>query len=210
MKKYIIVSVMAIALISLSACSNDAASNEQSATEVAKSEESVLDDKADISANEDSTESSQTQSEEAKSTPGEVSAEPDNEISAVDASWIFDKISESVNLVSPVEMTDDFLENYYGIDLSLLDSYVCYMSEEATSAETVFIANVKDESDAKTIADCISMVRDDKAIEMQDYLPEQYEIVNKSEVRTSGSLIWLVISENADSINSIIESNIEG
>ena len=142
-------------------------------------------------------------------TEGGKTASTDEQTSSVSPTDIFASIQADVDLISPVEMSDDFLENYYGIDLSLVDSYVCSMSEEATSAETVFIVKLTDSQNSDAISSCVSMVKDDKAAEMQDYLPEQYDIVEKSTVSTSGDYVWLVISENADKINSIIEESIK-
>ena len=49
---------------------------------------------------------------------------------------------------------------------------------------------------------------DEKRSEMQDYLPEQFEIVDKSSVKSKGNYVYLVISGQADSILQIIEDAI--
>ena len=43
---------------------------------------------------------------------------------------------------------------------------------------------------------------------MENYLPEQFEIVEKSSVQTKDNYVWIVISENADAITKIIEDSI--
>lgn len=47
-----------------------------------------------------------------------------------------------------------------------------------------------------------------KSGEMKDYLPAQFEIVDKSSVKTEGSYVYLVISERADEIIRVIRVGI--
>ncbi len=137
-----------------------------------------------------------------------VVEEKDEAAEAKPVKEIYEEIKQSVELVSPVEMTDSFISNYYGINPDKLEEYIFVMSEEATSAETVAIMKVKDEGDAGKIHAALQVVVDEKRGEMEDYLPEQFEIVDKSSVKTKGSYVYLVISESADVITGIIEKGI--
>ena len=82
------------------------------------------------------------------------------------------------------------------------------MSEDATSAETIIIMKAKDASNISSLSDCLQVVVDEKKNEMENYLPEQFAIVEKSSVKTKDNYVWLVISENADDINKIIEADL--
>lgn len=123
-------------------------------------------------------------------------------------SEIYKEIVSSVALVSPVEMSDEFISNYYGIEPDKLEEYVFVMSEEATSAETVAIMKVKDTGDVESIKTALGVVVDEKRAEMENYLPEQFAIVDKSSVETKDSYVWLVISENQADILALIKENI--
>lgn len=121
---------------------------------------------------------------------------------------IYDEITNSVTLVSPFCWDEEFITNYYDIDVAELEEYVFSMSEDATSAETVIIMKAKDSADVSDLSDCLQMVVDEKKSEMENYLPEQFEIVVKSSVQNRDNYVWLVISENADAILKIIEDSI--
>ncbi len=121
---------------------------------------------------------------------------------------IYGEITQGVELISPVQMGDDFITNYYGIAPEKLDGYVFAMSEDATSAETVVIMKVKDAGDVEAMVGALQVVVDEKRSEMQDYLPEQFEIVDKSSVKSKGNYVYLVISENADTILQIVEKDL--
>lgn len=121
---------------------------------------------------------------------------------------IYQEITEQVSLESPACMKDDFISNYYGIDVSTLEEYVFSMSEDATQAETVVLMKAKDGADTGEIVSALETVVDEKKNEMENYLPEQFEIVEKSEVKTRDRYVWLVISQQADAITDIIEKDL--
>lgn len=117
------------------------------------------------------------------------------------------EIESSVSLVAPMAMSDDFIFNYYGIDTSSLAEYSFVMSEEATSAETIIIIKVADGS-TDQVKGQLQAILDEKAMEMEDYLPEEYEIVKKASVTVKGDYVYLVISNSASEIQSIIDKYI--
>ena len=121
---------------------------------------------------------------------------------------IYRESGQTVTLQSPQCMDDDFISNYYGIDASMLEEYVFSMSEDAAQAETIIIMKLKNTDDLASLQDSLQTVVDEKKNEMENYIPEQFAIVEKSKVQTKENYIWLVISENADAITDIIESGL--
>lgn len=123
-------------------------------------------------------------------------------------SEIYQEIEQTVSLQSPQCMDEDFILNYYDIDTVSLEEYVFSMSEDAAQAEMIIIMKVKSTEDLNTYADGLQTIVEDKKEEMEDYIPEQYAIVEKSKVQTKDPYLWLVISENADQIIDIIENGL--
>lgn len=121
---------------------------------------------------------------------------------------VYQEIEQSVSLKSPQCMDDDFISNYYGIDAATLEEYVFSMSEDAAQAETIIIMKVKNTDDLEGLTDSLQTVVEEKKNEMENYLPEQFAIVEKSSVQTKDNYIWLVISDNADAITDIIEGGL--
>ncbi len=124
----------------------------------------------------------------------------------VDPKAIYEAVGQAVELPSMMEGDDDFISNYYGIDPEALDSYVFASAEDATLADSVIIMKVKSEDAVAGIEECLNTVLSQKAAEMEDYIPEQYEIVSRSSVKTEGLYVYLVISEKAGDIESVIRS----
>lgn len=121
---------------------------------------------------------------------------------------VYQEIEQAVSLQSPQCMDDDFISNYYGIDAASLEEYVFSMSEDAAQAETIIIMKVKNADDLPGLAESLQTVVDEKKNEMENYIPEQFAIVEKSKVQTKDNYVWLVISDNADAIADIIESGL--
>ena len=144
-----------------------------------------------------------------KTTSPDVPSEPSgSEQTAKSVQEIYQEIEQTVSLKSPQCMDEDFILNYYDIDTAELEEYVFSMSEDAAQAETIILMKVKNPEDLEIFADCLQTIVDDKKSEMEDYIPEQFAIVEKSRVQTRDNYLWLVISDNADEITDIIESGL--
>ncbi len=119
---------------------------------------------------------------------------------------VYEAVGAAVELPSMLEGDDAFISNYYGIDPADLEEYVFAEAEDATLATAVIIMKVKSEDAVERIVSSLNTVINQKAAEMQDYIPEQYTIVADSSVKTAGLYVYLVIAENAGDIEAVIQS----
>lgn len=152
---------------------------------------------------------SQVQETEKETAAEETQTEAAAQAGAKSVQGIYEEIGQKVALNSPMLLPDDFIMNYYGIDVSTLDEYVFSMSEVAISAETVVILKAKDAGSTSALSASLQTVIDQKRSEMENYLPEQFQIVDKSSVQVKGNYVYLVISENADAISQIIQADLQ-
>ena len=67
----------------------------------------------------------------------------------------------------------------------------------------------KDEASVSGLQEVLETIITQKKLELENYLPEQFEIVEKSKVETSGAYVYLVISEERNTIIEIIEKYIK-
>ena len=134
------------------------------------------------------------------------SAQEEAAAANVSVQSVYEAVGAAVELPSMIEGDDAFISNYYGIDPADLEEYIFAEAEDATLASAVIIMKVKSEDAAERIVNSLNTVISQKAAEMQDYIPEQYEIVADSSVKTEGLYVYLVIAENAGDIESVIQS----
>ena len=146
------------------------------------------------------------ESEPAAEAAAEEAAPAAEAVSGVTPAAVYGLIEEKVTLPSMMEGDDSFISNYYGINPADLDGYVFASAEDATLADTVIIMKAKSEDSVSNIVGSLNTIIEQKAAEMENYLPEQYDIVAKSSVKTEGSYVYLVISKDAGDIESVIQS----
>ena len=211
--------VLAATLLSaalVSACGGKTAAPATEAAKETVKTEAVAETAA--AGNEKAAETAAAETEKAAETAKEAAAEPaDGKAgdagkaaeNGADPAAIYAEIQKQVELPEMYEADDDFLSNYYGIDTGVLDSYVFASADDAALADSVVILKVKEGEDVSVLSDALSMVRDQKAAEMQNYIPAQYEIVAKSEVQVRGNVVYLVISGDAEKIEGIIEDQLK-
>lgn len=190
---------------------------EESEEESSDKEESKEESKKEESGEEEDASGEASKAEEVSKTE-EAVTEAESEEAVTDAAApaqgeaksvqdIYGEIGQTVSLNAPMLVPEDYMANY-GIDLSTLDEYVFSMSEAAISAETVVILKAKDAGSTGALSAALQTVIDQKRSEMENYLPDQFQIVDQSSVQVKGNYVYLVISEQADAINRIIQANL--
>lgn len=193
-KKRLNITVLLLAAVlgtSVTACSGSAKTAETTTETAAAVEETTVEETA------------------AETTAAETTAaETGAAVSGKPAAEILSEIYDSVSLPGVMEMPAQYIMNYYGIDTGAYPDSFFAMSEDATSAEMIVFVRAASEAEAAVVGEQLQMIRDTKAEEMQNYLPEQYQLVSGSDVVINGNTAYLVISEQAAAIRSVIESGI--
>ena len=163
----------------------------------------------------------QLQSNEAEKESPEQTADPEDgeplenqdaydkpaEVS-VTATAVMESIKAAVTLPEMYAADDAYILNNYGIDPVSLDSYAIEEALEVTQADKIIIIDPAEGTDVKEISDKLETFRQDKAMEMEDYLPEQYDVIATASVKEKDGFIYLVISPEAEKIEAVIENSI--
>lgn len=122
---------------------------------------------------------------------------------------LYAEIEENVELPGMLVLNDNYIANYFGIELEGLEEYIFTNAEEVIYADTVILMRAKPGTDKEALKEALNTMIEHKKAELENYLPEQFKLVEKSQVRESGDYIWLVISEKAGEIETIIGQYIE-
>ena len=62
-----------------------------------------------------------------------------------------------------------------------------------------------DDAGVSAIREKLENYRSQKLAEMNNYLPDEYEKIGKSSVKTSGSIVWLVVSAEQEAAEAAVE-----
>lgn len=107
---------------------------------------------------------------------------------------IYTQMEENVELSPMLKLEDDYITNYYGVDLETFDEYVFRTAENALLAETIIMVKMKDGESSESVVKLLENIIKQKKAELENYLPEQFKIVEKSKVTTNGNYVILIIS----------------
>lgn len=121
---------------------------------------------------------------------------------------IYEAVSEAVELTPMVLVDEEFIENYYGINISELDGFVFAMAESPIEADTIAILRAKDSAEAASLEESLSFIREMKEEEMRDYAPEAWEVAAAGKVGSRGRYVFLVMAPEVAKITELIESRI--
>lgn len=138
----------------------------------------------------------------------DVEEAEDNTAEVVALADIYAQIQDEVELVSPMEPGADFIYNFFGIEVSEYEEYVFEMSDDPVSAEAIIMVRTNGSDQTDSAKASLESYLEEKGLELQDYLPEEYDIVADSEVVIKGDYVYLVVSHNASDITAIIENNL--
>ena len=150
-----------------------------------------------------------TDSKSNENPDGTKEVQEENAEQSKSVTQIYDEIKALNVLPEMLDMDAEYISNYYDIDAGKLSDYVFATSLASIKVDTVIIASVKDSADLEDIKLKIQNFREAKAAEMKSYLVDQYDIVEKSEVKTKGNTVYLIISEKSEDIEKIIDSDIK-
>jgi len=104
-----------------------------------------------------------------------------------------------------MELDAETLQGMYGIEPEWVTAYVCQFPMMNVHATEIFIAHVADGQ-----MDNVKKAIEDRKASLDAtwsmYLPEQYELVKKSETIVKDNYILFAVTEHMDSIKGIFEN----
>lgn len=123
----------------------------------------------------------------------------------VPLSTVMQEIRSSVSLPEMMDLTAENLQDYFGIDDGEITDFAVCINANGFEKEEIILLRASDDASAESLVQKLNLSLENAAAEMQNYLPEQYALVQQSAVRTDGLTVSLCISENAQQIEAILD-----
>ncbi len=119
---------------------------------------------------------------------------------------IVNEIKEKCKLSGMTELSKEQLFSRYGIS----EEYVMYsavlVSGDSLSKDEVIVIKAMDEGSACSVRDCLDKYYDSVLKESKEYLPEEYEKLEKASVVKDGIYVRLFVSDDAAKMDEIYNS----
>lgn len=132
-------------------------------------------------------------------------------VSAADAPRLEDVYGQILDLKVLPEMYvlgDDYVQSYYGIPAEAISDRIFAVADDPMMADTLIIVHVSAAGDAAAIEEGFRTINMQRLQEMESYNPEQYQRAEKAVIKTSGSYVCYIISDDNDAIVKLIENSI--
>jgi hypothetical protein len=122
---------------------------------------------------------------------------------------IYSEIEQKVTLPEMLDLNSDNLVTFMGIKQELYSESSAHIALEAVLGDMILMFKAADKASLDTLKTKIENYRSQRLNEMDNYLPAEYDKINRSEVTQKGLYVWLVVSDDADAILSVINQNIK-
>lgn len=137
----------------------------------------------------------------------------DSSSEILDAKKDFDtqKIMAEINskfTFSDMTQFDDslFLDVMYGISADDVKQFGMMINETGISADEIIIIEGVDADATSRILEAISNWYTAKGVQMKDYIPKEYEKIEKCQVHNIDNVVYMVVLDNFKDVEEIIES----
>ncbi len=134
------------------------------------------------------------------------SKDTENKKSYESLAKLYEDLEKNVEFEQTFEAPEEYVENAFGITSDMYEDSVIYIADSELSACTVAILKTTDKDNMETLIELLKTYKTSKEDELEDYLPEQYDLVKDSKVVTKGEYVYLVISDKASEITKFIEA----
>ena len=124
--------------------------------------------------------------------------------SAADSTMDMTALYESYQSVLPAMfvMDPDTMLNFLGIDPADCVQVITAVSEDGLRADEIWLIEARDEAALERILDLADARRTAKEEETISYAPDQYQVVLKSQLITSGLYLAFLVSPDAEALQT--------
>lgn len=109
-----------------------------------------------------------------------------------------------------MELSESDMLSFYGIQAEDMEAFAADLAADGITANEIVLVKAKDEDSAKDVETKLQSRLDARRNELNGYLPDQYEIVEKSEVKRDGVYVRLIISPQQDQLVELYNSYLNG
>lgn len=119
---------------------------------------------------------------------------------AIDLDALYEKILLETSTESMSILSEKRLDTYIGLSADLYSEAVVALCGDSVLADEIWLVKAADAEALKEITALAEERLDQKAKEMENYLPDQYEIVKQAQVIVRGDYLGVFVSPEADTM----------
>ena len=123
-----------------------------------------------------------------------------------DLDGTMDAMKQKINSAQMTDLSEDDLMPNYGIKAADVRQFAACIDSTGTKGDEILLFEGTGNESAERIAEKLNARLRQKAIEMKDYLPEEYAMLKKCGVERSGNYVALIVSPRAGELKQIYKN----
>ena len=128
---------------------------------------------------------------------------------SADLAKVMEEIEKQVPMSDMMEITKDDLKSVLGVEPDDVKQFAAKIKSTGTEYDQILLFEGNDTDAANNIKTALDTWYEYEKSQTVSYLPEQYAIIEKCSVKQDGNYVSLIVSSEADKINSIYEESFQ-
>jgi len=124
----------------------------------------------------------------------------------VDVEQLLSDMATKVGWKDMMTMSSKHLKNLYGIAEADVVKFSGVMKNDGITADEILLIEAENETKADALKEKLQARLKNKANEAKDYLPEQYAVIEKAEIKQKGQYLALLVSPDVDALSKLWEA----
>lgn len=120
-----------------------------------------------------------------------------------DLAAVMETMKQKITNTEMMGLSSGDLKPNYGIDGNDVKQFAAYMDSTGTKGDEILLFEGTDDAAAGRIEEKLNDRYHQKQIEMKDYLPEEYAVLQKCKVERNGNFAALIVSPQYEELEQI-------
>lgn len=128
----------------------------------------------------------------------------------LDVNQVMEALLDKAPIEGSIQLTEDDMLNFYGIPAEDMEAFAAQLAADGITAKEIVLVKAVSEEAAGEVESKLQNRLDARRNEFNNYLPDQYAVVEKSEVKRDGVYVRLIISPQQEELAEVYNSYLKG
>lgn len=141
---------------------------------------------------------------------GACSGGQSNQSAQFSVQTAMDDLLATVPVEEPLTLSEGDMLDFFGISAERMEEFAAVTCASGITAQEIVLVKAVDEDAADAVAEKLQNRLDALAAQMEDYLPEQYEVVQACQVREDGAYVAMIVHPEHEALEALYADYVSG
>lgn len=120
------------------------------------------------------------------------------------------ELTQTASIDEPLALEEADMLDYFGIPAESMADFAAQTCSNGISAQEIVLVKAADEDSAGTVEEKLQARLDNWKAEMENYLPDQYDILSQCRVQRDGLYVALIVHPEHEALEELYRGWAEG